>query len=365
MRKFGVPIHRDLLTKFRGIASTLSGLLCASAVGSWIDRAPSRLPTLLITISLNHGAIVLSYICWLFWPLVTGYGAGDPPHTQTPLSNLSKGFLFGAIVLLDVIHDLSAIANRLSVERDWVPVLVGPITIDITYGLTQVNSVMVRIDLLCKLVAPSLLPVVMSSFNSREAWILLLAGMAVVLWGVEVWCARIIARDNPELRQPKKASHDPATIEDHEIDGRYKLLKPGFQSWPRRMYFVCYQDPVVRLKHYFSMPMWPASISVSLLQLTVLAYSATLITYLLEIGFSLSSITVAQASGAILALSSTVITPWAVSFLRKRYNRRSIRTDRRNDQEDDGNEGTIVRTVGLWGISSQFLSLVSILGPTS
>ena len=349
--------HTDCF-EFRGIASTMSALLCASAVGSWIDRAPARLPTLLITMCSNHGAIVLSYVCWLFWPVIAGYSDEDPTHDQMPFPSLSKGFLFGMTVLLDVVHDLSAIANRLSVERDWVPVLVGPFTPDTTYSLTQVNSVMVRIDLICKLLAPSLLPLFKASFKSREGWILMLAGIAVVLWGTEVYCARVISRDNPELLRPKKSSHDSATIEDHEIEDQYKHLGPGFQSWSQKIYFVVYHDPAVRLKHYFSMSMWPVSISASVLQLTVLAYSATLITYLLEIDFSLSSVTVARASGAILALSSTVITPWAVGFLRRRHQRQWAQKNRRNEQGYHGDEGTSVRTVGLWGILSQFLSLV-------
>jgi solute carrier family 40 (iron-regulated transporter), member 1 len=53
-------------------------------------------------------------------------------------------------------------------ERDWVSVLVEPITnSESSYGLTEVNSVMKRIDLITKLVAPSLLPLIVSSFASR------------------------------------------------------------------------------------------------------------------------------------------------------------------------------------------------------
>lgn len=101
-------------------------MLCASAVGNWIDRSPSRLPTLLITIGLNHAAIVASYGCWLYWPVIAGHGGEASGQAEGPFSSLTKGFLYGFILLLDIIHDLSAIANHLSMERDWVPVLVGP-----------------------------------------------------------------------------------------------------------------------------------------------------------------------------------------------------------------------------------------------
>jgi len=324
-------------------------------VGNWIDRSPSRLRTLLTTICFNHAAVVVSYICWLSFP-VPADGTSQP---ESPFSNFHKGILFGVILLLDIVHDLGAIGNRLSLERDWVPVLVGHINPDIKYGLTEVNAVMTRIDLVCKLVAPSLLPVIISSLDSRTAWILVLAILTALLWALEVWCARIIAIENLELDALKVASHDSATDEDLAIEDRYKHLKPGLQSLPQKMYFVLYQDPAVRLRHYFSIPMWPASIAAALLQLTVLAYSATLITYLLEIGFSLSSITIARASGAIMALSSTIITPALVGHMRKRLSRNRFSHGDSEEKEDDEVEGKAVRTVGLWGISFQFICLVS------
>lgn len=111
----------------RGIVTTVSTMLCASAVGSWIDRAPSRLRPLLVTISSNHGAIVASYLCWLAWPLIAGYeGDDDDSGSQTPFSSLSTGSLFGLILVMDVVHDLGATGNLLSLQRDWVPALVGP-----------------------------------------------------------------------------------------------------------------------------------------------------------------------------------------------------------------------------------------------
>lgn len=308
----------------------------------------------MITICFNHAAVVISYICWLSFP-VPAEGA---THTESPFSNFQKGILFGIILLLDMIHDLSAIGNRLSLERDWVPVLVGPITPGIKYGLTDVNAVMTRIDLACKLVAPSLLPVIISALNSRTAWVSALAVLTAVFWALEVWCARIIASENSELDVPKIPSHDSATEEDLAIEDRYNHLKPGLQSLPQKMYFILYQDPVVRLRHYFSIPMWPASIASALLQLTVLAYSATLITYLLEIGFSLSSITIARASGAIMALSSTVITPALVGHMRRRLARKRPNRDQSGEKDDDELESKVVRTVGLWGISFQFICLV-------
>ena len=296
-----------------------------------------------------------AYLCWLLWPLIAGRGDGDDA-TLTHLT-ISKALLFGIILLLDIVQELGSIANRFVVERDWVPVLVGPITPDMKYSLTQVNAVMRRIDFICKLVAPSLLPVVIAGFDSMAAWIILLAASTLVLWGLEITCAVVIARENAELRLPKKTPDNERETEGHIVQDSSETAGYELRSWPPGVYTMIVQEPIVRLKNYFSMEVWPASISVSLIQLTVLAYSATLITYLLEVGFSLTAITIARASGAITALASTFITPMAVGYLRRR------RTNHGNeeDRQDDAGEAVIVRSVGLWGITSQCLSLVRIL----
>ena len=101
-------------------------MLCASAVGNWIDRSSTRLPPMLISISSNHGAIVASYLCWLLWPVMVGNRVDGDTPSRTPFSSLPEGFLFGCFLLMDVVHDLGATANMLSLQRDWVPVLVGP-----------------------------------------------------------------------------------------------------------------------------------------------------------------------------------------------------------------------------------------------
>lgn len=321
-------------------------MLCASAVGNWIDRSPSRLSTMLVTINLSHFAIIASYVVWLYLPS-EGVKSEESGLSQGPFSSFTLGLLYGTTLFLDTIHDLNGIANRLSIERDWVPVLVGPITADMSYGLTQVNSVVRRIDLIVSLVSPSLIPLVMSSFGSRAGWLLFLACMTGVLWVMEIWLVRHVSKENPEIRAPKKI------LNDTRSSGRYGRIETS-EPWSQKLYRTLYLDPAKRMRQYFSIPMWPASISTALLELTVLAYSATLITYLIEIGFTVTSITIARATGTALGLSSTVITPWAVGYLKKK----NLETSRQED-ENDGGEGKAVRTVGMWGISEQFICMVS------
>lgn len=326
-------------------------------MGNWIDRSQSRLQPLLTSVYLSHGAITLSYLAWLLWPIVPSDGYGDEKsEAHVTAWNVPKAFLFSLIVLLDIIHDMSAIANRVSLERDWIPVLAGPITPDVTYGLTQVNAVMKRLDLVSKLVAPSILPLIIAVFNFREGWILLLAVTTIIFLIIQVRSMYVVARENPELRAVKKPSDGVSSDEGYGIGDQYVHLKSGFRSWPGITYTIMFKNPVARLRHYFSMPIWPASIAEALAQMTVLAYSSTLVTYLLEVGFSLNVVTVARASGTIMALASTIIGPMVVNVIRKRRSRQS--SDGNNTGYDI--EGAVVRSVGAWGITSQILCMVEI-----
>jgi iron-regulated transporter 1 len=246
-----------------------------------------------------------------------------------------------------MIQDLSTIGNKLSLELDWVPLLVGPVVSQTKYSLTQINAVMRRIDMICKLVAPSLLPLVVSNMASHKAWIMLLAGVTILFWGLEVWCARVIVRENPILSQPKEHSK-PDNLDPHE-----RQTKKSTLSVSRKVYDSLFRDPFDRFTHYFSMSIWPASMALAMLQMTVLAYSATLITYLLEVGFSLTSITIARASGSIMALASTFITPLAVQYLMRWESQIEV-----DDQQAEDGHGKVVRKVGLWGIISQFMCTV-------
>ena len=266
--------------------------------------------------------------------------------------------LFGGILFLDIVHDLSAIGYRLSLERDWVPVLVGQITAEMDFSLTQVNSVMMRIELICKLLAPSLLPLIVKSFNSPTGWILAIAASTISFWAFGVYCVQVIARGNVQLQLPKQIFTLLNGARQFSTEDTFIFPQLPSRSWPRKIYGFMYRDPVTRLKHYFSFPIWPASISIALLQPTVLAYSATLITHLLEIGFSLSAITVARASGSILGLLSTIITPTAVAYLKKRYIRKLSPMRKRNEEDDKAVKAAVTRTVGFWGLVSQLLCLV-------
>lgn len=69
------------------------------------------------------------------------------------------------------------------------------------------------------------------------------------------------------------------------------------------------------IRYYFSTTVWLPSVYVAVLHGSVLAWSGTLITWLLNAHFSFMEITVAKGIGSIFEIGSTFVFPWAVVTL--------------------------------------------------
>ncbi|OWP06754.1 hypothetical protein B2J93_8811 [Marssonina coronariae] len=310
-----------------GIVATLSSIVFSSSVGAWIDRSSNQATPFLTSIFVNHGAIVLAYLAWMFWPALVDDGSAS-----------TRNVLFGAIIVLDVIQNLSATANSLSLGRDWIPSLVG-IDLSSEQTLTQVNAVVARVDLLCKVASPSLLPIVISTF-SRNTWIALVTMSTVSVWCLEGFCLHRVTRENPRLLSPRVQSKRAEEAVEDRMGEPENLLGRASVHLHRR--------PLRRIRQFFSMAVWPASITTAFLYLTVLVYSATLITYLLQRGFSLSVVTTARTSGSLMGFVATFTTPVASRYLTRRLSLAS-------------NNGIVTRKLGSWGITGQFLALIPVV----
>ena len=300
-------------------------------MGSWIDKSPNRTTPLHTSIVINHTSIIVIYLAWMLWPILV---ADD--------STSLKNGLFGFIILLDVVQVLSATGQNLSICRDWIPVLAGAESSP-DYTLTHVNAVIARVNLFCKVASPMILPIIISAF-SRNSWIFLVALFTVVMWAFEMYCLRIVSLENPHLLAPKSRELVP------EHPGEGLLTRPSTQTNDReRVSNILYRQPLQRLRHFFSMPIWPAAVCMAFLYLTVLVYSAPLITYLLQSGMPLSVITTARASGSLMGFVATFTTPAASGYLNSRL------------AESQAGKGTVPRKLSSWGIIGQFLSLVSLV----
>ena len=275
-----------------------------------------------------------------------------------------KGALFAVILVLGILENLSASGNMLSMERDWVVAASSPDSKP--YDLTHLNSAMRRIDLICKLTAPILISAVVSATNVRIG-VLVVGAMSAASWAVELWCARRVWNLNSRLREPKVVNEQAS----EENDALSPLEEQGRTCWSKfseilRRYAQDYRS-------YFSSVVWIPSLSLSFLHISALTYSATFITYLLAVGFSLDLITIARAAGSIVEISSTIVTPVGVQILSKARSRGRFRGQDRDRQSEESAtallEGapeqeckteTGLERLGLWGISFQLLNLVNL-----
>ncbi|KAH7330255.1 Ferroporti-1 [Rhexocercosporidium sp. MPI-PUGE-AT-0058] len=353
----------------RGIIRTLASVCFSSMVGRWVDRNPNRLKTLLSTISANRLAVISASILWFF--IVT---PNTSPPSLTPLNNnetisspthfFLKGGIFTLILLLGILEALSASGNMLSMERDWVITAASPA--GHAYDLTHLNSVMRRIDLICKLIAPILISIIISATSPRMG-VLVVGAMSAASWAVETFCARRVWDRIPRLQQLKISQVG------GELD--IQVLSPvGAVNRLFRGLHRYAQD----FKMYFSSTVCIPSLALALLHLSALSYSATFITFLLSTGFSLQLITIARAAGSVVEISSTVVTPVGVQYLGKARNHGRFRgrdvlgegdgetllglgLDEHGADDREGRTETGLERLGLWGISWQLLNLIPVV----
>jgi iron-regulated transporter 1 len=356
-----------MLTFGSGIVRTLASICLSSVVGKWVDRSPNRLKTLLSTISVNRFSVISASVLWLFIVSPeTSNGDGTLEGHDIgglPISLIIKGGIFCLILALGILENLSASGNLLSMERDWV--VTASASDGHPYDLTHLNSIMRRIDLICKLIAPILISVIVSVTNTRTG-VLVVGSMSAASLGFEWWCAKRVWDFNPQLQAPKTVEEEP------NLGGNNQAFQPQ-SFWSKTT--VGFRGYRQDFKNYFSSTVWIPSLSLSFLHISALAYSATLITFLLNVGFSLDLITVARAAGSVVEIFSTVATPVGVHYLSKAKNHGRFRgQDMSSDgsiladdsttvllegapEEASGTETGLER-LGLWGISWQLLNLV-------
>lgn len=341
---------------------TLASICFSSRVGRWVDQSPNRLKTLLSTISANRLAVIGASVLWFFAvePL-NGHPEGaklGPSLGEMPSKSILKGVMFGLILLLGILENLSASGNMLSMERDWI--VTAASEDGQPYDLTHLNAVMRRIDLICKLIAPILISFIVSVTGTRIG-VLVVAGMSAISWGIEIFFAKRVWKRNPKLQSRKPVSGQTES----------GAVVPNVRSrshWARMAEAI--SGYVQDFKYYFSSQVWPASLALALLHLSALSYGATFITFLLSVGFSLDLISIARAAGSIVEISSTVVTPVGVQYLGKAQNHGYFRGEYRASQDSEttlldespdvkGRTETGLERLGLWGISWQLLNLVS------
>ena len=282
---------------------------------------------------MNRIVVILACFCWVGIIAQDGHQdtipPGDPsaPDDQSrPLSiNRLKDTIFLIILALGVVERLSRLANLISIERDWVPTLASTVELDkelTLHDLTQLNAVMSRIDLICKLGAPIVISTFMSATKSSRLGALGIIALNLISWPLEYWTARTVWLGSTRLQKEKIGISTTCTKADFPEDmecGKSpkfscaRLLAPvlnvirRFLSWIRRY--------KLSLKFYFATDIWMASLAVTSLHFSILVFSGTLTVFLVNSGFSLKLVTWAEIFSAIFELGSTYVFPLGVRLL--------------------------------------------------
>lgn len=360
-----------------GITTSLAVIAFASTLGRWIDLAPSRLRTLLISISVNRIVIILSCIGWAILlaqghaePLTKGH---ESRSTDVEMANTArvKFGIFLVILSLGVLERLSRVANLLSIESAWVPTLAILATDQKKHqprqDLAHLNAVMGGIDLVCKLTSPIFMGYMVSSTESKLFGPLSLVLLNIVTWPLEYWTARQVWSANPSLQAPKPRT-PVALISNHEA---HTSRKPVAQSlrWTWNIisraldWFSAFLHS---LQTFFSTNVWMPAIAVTSLHFSVLAFSGILPVFLLQSGFSVRMIMWGEVTSAIFELSSTVVYPWGLRYLSVQGNDYIALQDQvqnsPGENDDDGSEdhpGALDQSIGASKLG--FLSLIQML----
>ncbi|KAI5919247.1 Ferroportin1-domain-containing protein [Camillea tinctor] len=333
-------------------------ILFSSYVGHWVERSPNRLRTLLSTIVCNRSSVIAGSFFWLLILSQEDLVGPDAVFVM-PKNYVLKGAGFAVAMTLGIIERLSASGNLISMERDWVVTVAAPA--GSPYDLSHLNAVMRRIDLVCKLLSPILISVIITTLDSVRIGVIYTGLTSFVCIPVEFFSAKKVWSHNAVLQVPKPLPPQ------HTASGGEPQAGTRSCMAQLRQFFK-------GLELYFSTPVWIPSMALALLHFNMLTWRATFITYLINIGYSLTVITVARAIGSVFEISSTVITPRGIEYMGKAHHHGYSPVTRDDDDEagvrlitDDREENRNVQTLtglqrfGLWGISWQLINTVPVV----
>lgn len=262
-----------------------SAIVLAPTIGRYIDTA-NRLRVVRSSIVWQRAAVVAS--CSLFWIMKT---------QKESLPNWGMTFLMAANILLACIEKLCAIMNTVSVERDWIIVIAS----DQDAALRQINSMMRRIDLLCKLLSP-LVIAILDGFSTTIAILVTLAINSVSM-GLEYGLIARVYKAVPAL------AHDRALASsegDETPDRRHKRSVI-------RVAARVLMSFVESIRTYTSQEAFLPSLSLSISYLTVLSFAGQMVTYLIAAGYTSASVGVIRIFSTACEISATWLAPWLMS----------------------------------------------------
>jgi iron-regulated transporter 1 len=273
----GTLFYASCYALFRSLSAGLLG----SWVGSLVDRH-------------NRLEVVRSSIVWQRLSVASSCVVLVAMLQTQAIGGFITYGLFVISIILACIEKLAYVANTVAVERDWIIVVSDSLKVE----RQQLNSVMRRIDLICKLIAPVGIGL-LDGYSTQIAICVVFAQNALSV-GVEYWAIAQVYNAVPELNdQPQHEIHH---LNQQESESSTPTTPPTTQQSLLAPYIAYLQNPA-----------FLASFALSLLYLTVLSFASQMTTYLLTLGFTSTHISLMRLVSVLLELSATVAAPYLMS----------------------------------------------------
>ncbi|XP_047308361.1 solute carrier family 40 member 2-like [Impatiens glandulifera] len=278
-----------LLTAIYGIVESASIVVFGPLVGQWINK--------------------LSYInilrLWLLTQNLSFLVAGGSVITLLIYENLklTKFTVFLSLVILTnisgAIGALSTLAGTILIEREWVVVISeGQQPMEV-HLLPKMNSIIRRIDLVCKLFAPVASGLIIS-FVSLKA-----SAMAFSIWNVlfvliEYWLFISVYKGIPSLKESNRrrisSRLSPILVDEEEETNKF------MDTFSRFSYVKAWK---VYLRQEVVLP----GIALALLYFTVLSFGSLMTAALIWEGIPAYIIGIGRGISATIGITATFLYP--------------------------------------------------------
>lgn len=266
-----------LYTAIYGAVEALVCTILGPAYGKLVDSQP-RLSLMRYALLIENSTSVLT--CVLFYIAL---------NVEDPLP------YYISIVVIAPIGEAASACSTLAVEKDWVVVLVSYFNSgDVTYQLSQLNSSMRRIDLLCKVLSPIAVGLVSNFWGVRTAV------ATVGIWNAVSFVLEVVLVSRVYHSVPTLADKDKVVLDalplDPENESGHLLVKPSNS-------FSTY------IKH----PVLLCSVSFVLLFFNLMTNGSLVTTFLKWAGYSDLTLSIFRAISAALGMTSTLLVPTMIS----------------------------------------------------
>ncbi|KAL1914477.1 uncharacterized protein VTP21DRAFT_8860 [Calcarisporiella thermophila] len=315
-----------------GFVTTAFAALLSPSVGHYVDKI-SRFSVVRTSILAQKASIIISCIC--YWGLLAFFNTGSSYSTEKNNSMDPRLALFCAIVFLGAVLKLATVGLTISVEKDWVVVIAN----NDSMLLTKLNTMMRRIDLFCKLVAPLLIGFLIS-FTSVLFGVAFVGFWNVISLVLELYLIFQVYIAVPELKRPKNLHQPEQVPSDSTILESTETIQSN-SARQNSLYWVhMFKESVKSWRKNWEMyvrhPVFLASLSYSFTYLTVLSFGGSMVGYLKYRGYSDGFISGMRGVNVVAGLIATALMPWIKMKI------------------------GLVRT-GIWAIISEVLCLIPVV----